>query len=476
MPAIRTDSSGTNRALHPRGSPDSVLSNAVTASSGSQSTQRRSRRFICDASTPESALTSLSPTPEPQIPTIVVCGRVLEPTVVFDTLWRWLVKRKNIDDKRRKGMPAPWTDDPILRKYKFCHAYRVLDRTSQFVVTDVIEKGSQDRTELLFRILLFNCFNRIETWKLLEDALGGKLTFAEYDIHKYDRILSRAIERKVSLYTAAYIKIAKRFEYDTNHMGHLQMLEVFMRDLPSVLEKPAFAANVYEQIAAYPGMAAFTSYQLMLSLSYSSLLNFAANDFVVPGPGASSGLAKMFGASLRHAADVVPDIETQVLRYMAEHQREHFARLGLDFSFLRDAAGKVLELSVADLEHAVCEVDKYARLAHPQIAGTSKSRTELRGQFCASPEGLPAMPALPRAWAHPARRTARVRLGPTVVDQRYCCVKITDERGAGREVEYLVWWFGYTKPTWEPRKTMLKDAPELVKDYAKTKKTTKTRH
>ncbi|CAK5271445.1 unnamed protein product, partial [Mycena citricolor] len=90
---------------------------------------------------------------------IEVAGQRLKTTAVFDTLWVWLSERKSVDDRRRAGGSAPWTEDQILQKYKFCNAYRVLDRTSQFVVTDVIEKGSPDRTETLFRILLFNCFN-----------------------------------------------------------------------------------------------------------------------------------------------------------------------------------------------------------------------------------------------------------------------------------------------------------------------------
>ncbi|KAJ7803913.1 hypothetical protein B0H13DRAFT_2388712 [Mycena leptocephala] len=112
---------------------------------------------------------------------IVVEGQKLWPTAVFDTLWHWVVERKAIDDQRRESNQPPWTSDTILSEYKFCNSYRVLDRTSQFAITAVIEKGSQDPTELLFRILLFNSFNRIGTWKLLEEAFGDKLEYATFD-------------------------------------------------------------------------------------------------------------------------------------------------------------------------------------------------------------------------------------------------------------------------------------------------------
>ncbi|KAJ7935023.1 hypothetical protein B0H13DRAFT_2305180 [Mycena leptocephala] len=104
---------------------------------------------------------SVSARTGPASGSFVIRGQDLQPTDVFDTLWRWLDECQAIDHKRRSGIQAPWTSDPSLRKYRFCNAYRVLDRTSQFLVTDVIEQGSQDPMELLFRVLLFNCFNRI---------------------------------------------------------------------------------------------------------------------------------------------------------------------------------------------------------------------------------------------------------------------------------------------------------------------------
>jgi hypothetical protein len=351
------------------------------------------------------------------------------------------------------------------------------------VVTEVIEKGSQARPELLFRILLFNSFNKPATWQLLREHFGARLTWKDYNIHEYDKVLSAAMRRGISLFCAAYMKIGKRIDYEANHMRHLQLLEILMDALPDVLEDSNYAADVYEQIAAYPGMAAFTTYQLMISLSYSKLLNFSANDFVVAGPGAASGLVKMFGSSMTRAKDKVPDIEADVLRWMATTQREHFARLGLKFAFLRSSKGKELELDLADLEHAVCEVDKYARKAHPNVKGIVKSgghRTQMRGTFHESPDPLPAVPVLPKAWADPVRRVLRVRAEPIVVEQKWICLKILKERPAQNgnhpdTIEYLVTWFGYDDPTWEPRYSIVRDAPTMVKEYQESLKSKKAK-
>ncbi|KAJ7845507.1 hypothetical protein B0H14DRAFT_3139037 [Mycena olivaceomarginata] len=235
---------------------------------------------------------------------IVVEGQKLWPTAVFDTLWHWVVERKAIDDQRRESKQPP-----ILSEYKFCNLYRVLDRTSQFAITAVIEKGSQDPTELLFRILLFNSFNRIGTWKLLEEAFGDKLEYATFDPAQYDEVLTAAVMRGEALFTGAYIKILLPVGGDrrASHVRQLELLQTLMDELPAILARPKSAMDVFYNIAAHPGMGPFMTFQLMIILSYSPLLDLAPNDFVVPGPGARSGLTKMFGKSLSVARRRVPE-------------------------------------------------------------------------------------------------------------------------------------------------------------------------
>ena len=91
-----------------------------------------------------------------------------KPTIVYDTYWRFAVERQNIFFSRVAGNSPPWTDDQILREYKFTNAYRASDRVSQYLIRHVIYKGDQSPEEVFFRILLFKFFNKIETWELEE--------------------------------------------------------------------------------------------------------------------------------------------------------------------------------------------------------------------------------------------------------------------------------------------------------------------
>jgi hypothetical protein len=69
---------------------------------------------------------------------------------------------------------------------------------------------------------------------------------------------------------------------------------------------------------------------------------------------------------------------------MADYQEEHFARLGLQFNGLR---GRSLQL--IDCQNLFCEVDKYARVAHPDIQGIS-GRTRIKQSFRPVAEPIPA--------------------------------------------------------------------------------------
>ena len=47
----------------------------------------------------------------------------------------WINERHAIYQKRAKGQPAPWTDDPILRDYKFTNPFRENDRVTVWTVS-----------------------------------------------------------------------------------------------------------------------------------------------------------------------------------------------------------------------------------------------------------------------------------------------------------------------------------------------------
>ncbi len=114
-------------------------------------------------------------------------------------------------------------------------------------------------------------------------------------------------------------------------------------------------------------------------------------EFVVPGPGARGGIHKCF-------ADLGGFSEPDIIRLTAEGQEKEFARRGLAF---RSLFGRPLQL--IDCQNLFCEIDKYARVAHPEVAGRT-GRTRIKQRY--RPLGLPIRYWYPPKWGINAAVTA----------------------------------------------------------------------
>lgn len=321
-----------------------------------------------------------------------------EPTVVFNTYWRFAAERQAIFFRRFRGEPPPWTDDPVLQRHKFTNAYRVLDRVSQYLIRNVIYQGSSTPDEVFFRIMLFKLFNKIDTWQLLKQEIGEPC-WGQYSFDTYDKVLTAAMRRGARIYSAAYMMPAggDPFGHKKKHRNHLKLVEKMMTDgLPSKVKHASTMQEAFELLKSYPTIGDFLAYQFVTDINYSELTDFTEMEFVVPGPGARDGIRKCF-RSLGGLNEV------EIIRLMADRQEEEFARLGIQFQLLW---GRRLQL--IDCQNLFCEVDKYARVAHPEIAGVS-GRTRIKQVFHPNPEPV-------SYWFPPKWRLNDSVVGP--VDQR----------------------------------------------------------
>lgn len=312
-----------------------------------------------------------------------IAGRSLTPSPVFDTYWRFAAARQAVYNARQAGQPGPWTQDPILAHHRFTNCYRASDRVSQYLIRNVVYAGSQQAEELVFRVLLFKFFNKIDTWERLTASLGEP-TWKAFDLDTYDRVLSEAFERGRRLYSAAYVMPPPSLGAVRKHTNHLRLLKLMMQnELTEALTSAPTMRAAFEALRAYPGIGNFLAFQFLIDINYSTALNFDEMDFVVAGPGARDGIRKCFGAG-------AIGIEAEVIDYMAEHQDEHFARLGLSFERLG-----CRQLQLIDCQNLFCEVDKYSRVAHPEVTGIS-GRTRIKQTF--APVSAPVTAWFPPKW------------------------------------------------------------------------------
>ena len=291
---------------------------------------------------------------------------------VYESYWRFAAERQAVFFRRMRGEQRPWTNDSVMAMYKFTNAYRASDRVSQYLIRNVIYgDGLPNSTrEMFFRIMLFKIFNKIETWELLERAFGT-ITFEDYRFAAYDSVLTEARQTGRRIYSAAYIMPpgGRVFGRSAKHQNHLLLLERMMADqLAERLTQTRSMQEGFEKLRAYPTIGDFLAYQFITDINYSELTEFSEMDFVMPGPGARDGLRKCF-------VDPGGLNEPELIRLMADLQEREFERLNLDFQSLW---GRRLQL--IDCQNLFCEVDKYARVAHPHIPGRA-GRVRIKRKF-----------------------------------------------------------------------------------------------
>lgn len=283
------------------------------------------------------------------------------PSIVFDTYWKFAALRQDIFFEKRKGDSKTLAEDEILRRHKFTNAYRASDRVSQYLIKNVIYKDSQDFREVFLRTILFKIFNKISTWELLTHEIG-ELTTHNFKFKKFSKTLLEAVHAKETIYSGAYIMASGKstFGYNRKFENHLKLIELMLKEqLPEQILNAQTLEQVFELLKSYPTIGNFLAFQFAIDLNYSQNLTFSEMDFVVPGPGAKDGIRKCF-------IDYGDYSETDIIEYVTDHQEQHFARLDLDF---KNLWGRPLQL--IDCQNLFCEVDKYARVQHPEISGLS---------------------------------------------------------------------------------------------------------
>lgn len=291
-------------------------------------------------------------------------------SVAYNTYWKFATERQNVFFKRFNEESYPWTNDRILDQYKFTNVYRAADRVSQYLIKNVIYKGSQKSEEIFFRLILFKTFNLISTWEVLESEFG-KISFRDYSFKRYDKVLSKVKQNKIPIYSAAYIMASGKpnFGYERKHQNHLRLIELMMKEkVPYKLQHCKTMNEAYNLLHLYPTIGDFLAYQYVTDVNYSTLTNFSEMDFVKAGPGAKDGIVKCFKDFGEYSFE-------DIIRLMADNQEQEFERLNLSF---KNLWGRNLQL--IDCQNLFCEVGKYARVAYPKISGYSH-RTRIKQKF-----------------------------------------------------------------------------------------------
>lgn len=281
---------------------------------------------------------------------------------IYDIYWHFAHERNEIFYRKNAGNPKPWTDDPILQKYKFCNSYRINDRGSQYLVGHVIYNGKIYKpADMVFRIILYRIFNLPSTWDALEKEFGD-ITLDNLNVPKWTEFLER-LSRKQPVESNAYIMKPVPGKYSTKHGNWLAYLERLFKK-SNFVEKLLSKDNMrdgFKIMNSAPNIGTFLAYQYCTDIAYSEVVKWQETDFTIPGGGANRGIHKVFQNPDENHLE-------EAIWWMYDHQEEEFAKRGYDFHKL----GGKRKLQPIDLQNCFCETDKYCRVAHPELKSSAK--------------------------------------------------------------------------------------------------------
>lgn len=269
-------------------------------------------------------------------------GDLLEPKIA--DFFNYAKERFNIYLKRQAGEPWPWTDDPILQTYKFTEIYREWD-TGTIWLRKNIREPFADHPNLFFNICVYRQFNRVETAELV-GFLGG-----EFDPDALYLTVQKRKSAGLPIYTSAHmVKAAPRgicadkLTYTVYHI-----LEPLWRSLKAFEPVPGedTLETAYNKILKAHGFGYFLSYEVVTDCRHTRYLQGAPDimTWANAGPGAIRGVNRLCGESPKHSHNQRYYLRN--MRELLEHSRTYVPTMP--------------PWEMRDVEHTLCEFDKYER-------------------------------------------------------------------------------------------------------------------
>lgn len=253
-------------------------------------------------------------------------------------------------------LPAPWTDDPILHKFRFTNVYRELDNVTLWFAKNARNRYESDPVATMMATVVFRLFNRNVTGEaIFNQQVFGNFTPFEMFLDSGDAFAMegpiRAFCGKGPYCTGAYIINSPNGM--NKLMGVLQMIqwvwERRMEFVDQIIQEQTLEKS-WEQFRKINHIADFTSYEFVTDLRWTPLLRNATDidTWANPGPGAMRGLNRLYG------------------RPLEKKQQKHLFICEMR-AILEASRNPELwpsywpKLEMREVEHTLCEFDKYER-------------------------------------------------------------------------------------------------------------------
>jgi hypothetical protein len=205
----------------------------------------------------------------------------------FDRLVYWIRERESIRLKKEAGQPKPWTEDPLLREYRYCNVRRMDDRVSQWLLNNWY-KPNFGHPRMLGACALARHFN-------LPEALCEitKFVFGRWDPPKIKATIRGLKAKGKTVFNGAYM-VRGIGEIDKTEMVVARVVQPLI-DNPPKLNTDSMQQCV-ESLLPYWGFSDFMSGQVIADYRWAVAGNWKDRNSWAPiGPGSLKGMNYLMG-------------------------------------------------------------------------------------------------------------------------------------------------------------------------------------
>jgi len=273
----------------------------------------------------------------------------------LDVFFYWIGEREKIRRAKEAGEPKPWTEDPILQKYRFCNVRRMDDRVSRWLF-DRWYEPEFDCSNMLTACTIARLLNLPESL----EAIGFP---RQWKPHRVEKILEERKKQGCKTFNSAYI-ITGCFGGSKIHQVVWWITQPIHKDRHKIVDRTSMRAT-WQNLLAYPGIKSFLAGQIVADLRWA--INHEWKDqytWAPLGPGSRRGMNRL--------------LERPKSRGMGQEEFDGY--FGSLIEEGKDRDGWVLaetmeRMEAIDWQNCLCEFDKYMRA----LTGQGKPKQKYAG-------------------------------------------------------------------------------------------------
>lgn len=279
--------------------------------------------------------------------------------------WYWINERHRIYEARKAKKDFPWTKDKILREFKFTNVFRQLDRVTQAwvdrYVTILGHSKKLEDEDILFQCAMFRLFNWPETY----DALYYGMK--KWNKKKAIEILNQRQKEGKQIFTGAYIiPNAGRTTPKVQVICEaLDFLWTKRRKMVQRIRRKKTMQRAVKVLQDVPTIGPFIAYEIACDLRFTRILADAKDTlaWANPGPGAQRGIHRLMTGDRRWPKGKPRPNYIWAMRCLLKMAPRSIG-----------AHVKKCEwpFEMREIEHSLCEFDKYMRVKKKEGRPRSK--------------------------------------------------------------------------------------------------------